>query len=60
MILFSNEENPLYLERGQRRVHVVNRRDAKVRTARLLSDAHGAGSSRAGPNWRRPTFFTTL
>ena len=29
VILFSNEENPLYLERGQRRVHVVNRRDAK-------------------------------
>jgi hypothetical protein len=30
VILFSNEENPLYLERGQRRVHVVNRRDAKA------------------------------
>ena len=30
VLLFSNEENPLYLERGQRRVHVVNRRDAKV------------------------------
>ena len=29
VILFSNEENPLHLERGQRRVHVVNRRDAK-------------------------------
>ena len=29
VILFSNEENPLYLEREQRRVHVVNRRDGK-------------------------------
>jgi hypothetical protein len=29
LILFSNEENPLQLERGQRRVHVVNRRGAK-------------------------------
>jgi hypothetical protein len=32
LILFSNEENPLYLEREQRRVHVVNRRDAKPAT----------------------------
>jgi hypothetical protein len=30
VILFSNEPNPLQLERGQRRVHVVNRRGAKA------------------------------
>ena len=30
VILFSNESNPLYLERGQRRVHVVNRLGAVV------------------------------
>lgn len=31
VILFSNEENPLALERGQRRVHVVNRRAQKTK-----------------------------
>jgi hypothetical protein len=30
VILFSNEDNPLYLERGQRRVHVVNRKAQKA------------------------------
>jgi hypothetical protein len=29
VLLFSNEENPIYLERKQRRLHVVNRRGAK-------------------------------
>jgi hypothetical protein len=32
VILFSNEEIPLQLERGQRRIHVVNRRAQKVET----------------------------
>ena len=32
VMLFSNEENPLYLEREQRRVHVVKRRDATPAT----------------------------
>lgn len=31
VILFSNEENPLQLERAQRRVHVVNRRAEKTK-----------------------------
>jgi hypothetical protein len=29
VMMFSNDESPLLLEKGQRRVHVVNRRDAK-------------------------------
>jgi hypothetical protein len=32
VILFSNDRNPLYLERGSRRVHVVNRLGAKPDT----------------------------
>jgi hypothetical protein len=30
LILFSNEENPLHLDRNQRRIHVVNRRAQKT------------------------------
>jgi hypothetical protein len=33
VVLFSNEENPLHLERDQRRVHVINRRGAKPEPA---------------------------
>ena len=38
VIMFSNAPNPLYLERGSRRVHVVNRLNQKARDADYYTD----------------------
>ena len=40
VVLFSNEENPLHLERGQRRVHVVNRREQKTESIDYYGKLH--------------------
>jgi hypothetical protein len=49
VILFSNSQNPLYLERGSRRVHVVNRLKQPARDPAYYLDMHkwlddGAGA----------------
>jgi Family of unknown function (DUF5906)/Bifunctional DNA primase/polymerase, N-terminal len=38
VILFSNSQNPLYLERGSRRVHVVNRLGCSARETAYYTD----------------------
>ena len=40
VILFSNSQNPLHLERFSRRVHVINRLGALVRGANYYEDMH--------------------
>jgi hypothetical protein len=40
VILFSNSQNPLYLERGSRRIHVVNRLGCKANDAAYYLDMH--------------------
>jgi hypothetical protein len=47
MVMFSNEANPIYLERGDRRLHVVNRRHLKSR------------SDKSSPNYD-PNYYKNL
>jgi Family of unknown function (DUF5906) len=41
VILFSNEENPIQLERGQRRIHVVNRLAKQVQSPGYYEQLNG-------------------
>jgi hypothetical protein len=40
MVMFSNEANPVYLERGDRRLHVVNRRHLKPKPSTYYRDLY--------------------
>jgi Family of unknown function (DUF5906)/Bifunctional DNA primase/polymerase, N-terminal len=50
MVMFSNEANPVYLERGDRRLHVVNRRHLKPKPSSYYANLYDWLLNRGGVN----------